>query len=251
MSNKKNSIINYTIAIILVLAFALVMFCIPSQVSAEESVGTYGETNLIDIAYIPIAGEFKDGNRKYGAFYLNVDIQKLNSTQYEVTMDIRLITTDYKTDRYYVNRLDYYYYGSDISCTSTGQDIVYSVETKPDGTKWNALEKGLLGHSITMPSKVNSYPVIVENLLVDVTGNNPKLCIALNTIHIIGKALAKDTKINNNNFVILEIPLTLNNNRIIPIYRYMHNYNKTTFITNGRYTNFGGPVPSYWIKEAF
>lgn len=207
--------------------------------------------NSVTSAYIPIAGEFVDGNREYGGFYLNMSINKRNSTQYDVYVDITLITTNYKTDRYYIDRLDYYYYGNDIACTSDGLEIKYSISDSKNETRCNDLEKGLLGNSLILPKTVNCYPVIKEELTVDVTGSNPKLGIALNTIHIIGVALAKDTKIDNTDFVTLEVPLTLNSGRIVPKFRYMHNYKNTTFITGGRYTTLGGPIPTYWVKESF
>lgn len=259
-TNKKSIV--FLAAILVVMAILVACFGNFNTVLAEEispqainAINNDGISlqadNYISTAYIPIAGEFKDGNREYGGFYLNMSINKKNSTQYDVTMDITLVTTDYKSDKYFIDRLDYYYYGNDVFCTSEGLEITFSIPDSKKETKYTEIEKGLSGYSITLPKTANSYPVITEELTVDVTGANPKLCIALNTIHVIGVFLAKDTKIDNTDFVTLEVPLTLNNGRIVPKYRYMHNYKNTTFITNGRYSTLGGPIPSYWVKEAF
>lgn len=251
--NKKFSVAIITI-MIAVMALMATMLCLVDVAKADEAV-TLAVDNSVTTAYVPVAGTFKDGKREYGGFYMGFEANKINSTQYKITMDISLITTDYLSDNYYIELFDYYFYGTNVSFSKTDEFSVRLAQGIKDYdlNRVSSISDGICGKTIPFKSPynvTNNYPYIKHTITINVTGKNPVISIALKKIHVIGKFLAKDTKVNSE-FVYLDLPLTLNQGKLIPKFRYMSEYGSETFITNGRYTTAGGSVPDYWEIDNF
>ncbi len=258
LKTKKNLKVLMVSILLVVMTLMAVLFC--SGAKAEEATPLATDNSVTSI-FVPVAGYFEDGDREYGGFFMNLSANKINSTQYEVKMEVSLLTTDYKTDKYCIEQFDYYFYGTDVSYSSQkelGVQLSREIEEKNkyDVTNNNYVSNqniGLGGKKLSFKSpynKANNYPYIKHSIIINVTGNNPKIGVSFNKIDVIGKFLAKDTKIDTN-FLYLETPLTMTNGRVIPVFKYAHDYKNTTFITGGRYTTDGGTVPSYWKKETF
>ena len=112
LKTKKNLKVLMVSILLVVMTLMAVLFC--SGAKAEEATPLATDNSVTSI-FVPVAGYFEDGDREYGGFFMNLSANKINSTQYEVKMEVSLLTTDYKTDKYCIEQFDYYFYGTDVS----------------------------------------------------------------------------------------------------------------------------------------
>ncbi len=237
---KINKAILFSVMLIVMLTIA---FCFSNITFAEEN-------NNFDVH---IKGDFKDGDRYYGAYHTSFYVNKINSTEYRVNLDITLTTQDWKSDKYFYQTFGYYFFGSNVKIKSAS-DRRNSMSIKTEYGKFdNSLvemnEKGIGGCVIDFKkanlAKQNNYPVIREEFIIQVIGSYPSLGFAFCTMDLMGVFLAKDTRISNEDFVRFEMN-SLNFSDVGVIYKYKPNYKNMTLIQNAAFTTLGGPVPDSW-----
>lgn len=252
-SKNRKGIMFIMSAVLVILTIIFMMVCSVNITYAEESNDTISPRGSSQSSInVPLIGEFKDGKRLYGGYVINFNVTNKGNNEYLVDLELQLHTYDYSLDDYHIESFAFYFYGNNVIKDNVSKKEVktaygdYKGEFKDNG-------KGILGYEINLiPDELNKHnniPILRHIMTVKITGGSPTIGVAINSMSLIGKGLAKDTVITDKNFVTLDMQLFPNFNLVTPYYKYMPNYNGKTFVS-AAYGTWYGPIPYNWPEPS-